>query len=378
MAIKLKELPAILVRSYIARTNVALRGRPAIGKSETVEAFCKQMAKRVPGFKVWRLYAPTMSPMDVQASAPDYDTGLLRFFNNAALPNAYTDPDAVGAVFIDEMNNTDPTTLRLLQKYVNREDMSNVLRLPAGVIVIAASNRLEDKSGVQQQGRAFMSRFEQHEVFTDARDNIDHAAKCGWHPTIQLFFKDHPHLIDNYDEVFETSASARGKGNNAADPDQRDQMTEEGKLGIWANMRSWARVNAKEFAADTLSEGGARVEMSLAEATSNLGEGVGIAYDTHKRALGKLASFEQIMANPGGIVVPGKPDEQFAISMILAHKCREDQLGQVRKFGERLPLEMQAVILRHLSVRKGFELGNAAGYTDWITSPGLNALMTGR
>lgn len=368
MAIKLREMQAILVRNYLARVNTFFRGKPALGKTETIEAYVRQMQSRVVGFRGWYFYAPTMSPMDIQASAPDKETGRLRLYNNEALPNAYTEPDAVGVVFFGELPNADPATAKLLQKYVNGEDMSGVLRKPEGVMVIADGNRIEDKSGVQQQGRAFLSRFEQHEVYSDATDNIEYAAKHSWHPMVQTFFDQNAALIDNYDEVFQTS------GNVAqATPGSRDKMSEEGKLGVWANMRSWQRISRKEYAADELGS-----PVTLGECIGNLGSGVGAAYDAHKQVINSLASFDQIMADPRGIAVPAKMDEQYALAKIVALRCREDQMPAVHAFGARLPLEMQAVILRQMSARKNFTMGANDAYVNWITNPALNKLLNGR
>lgn len=370
MPTKLKELPQVLVRNYLSRTNTFLRGKPAIGKTETINAFADQMVKRIPDFKAWTFYAPTMSPMDIQASAPDYETGLLRLFNNEALPNAYKNPDAKGIVFFGELPNTDPATAKLLQKYINGEDMSGCLRKPDEVVIIADGNRLEDKSSVQQQGRAFLSRFENLEVYADAQDNMDYAQKHAWHPSVQTFFKEHPDLIDNYDLVFETSSNANGRraGGNAS-----DLMSEEGKLGIWANMRSWARISRKEYVADQLKS-----PITLSELVGSLGTGVATAYDAHKRVLAKLASFEDIMASPTTVPLPTAPDEQFALLMIVALRCQEDQLDAVAQFGQRLPLDMQAAMLRNMAVRKGFNLAASKAYVTWISNRELTALLNGR
>lgn len=370
MAVKLKEMPSILVRNYLARVNTFIRGKPAIGKTQTILAFVEQMRKRIPDFTVWQFYAPTMSPMDIQASAPNYETHLLDLFNNAALPNAYKTPDAKGVIFFGELPNADPATAKLLQKYINREDMSGVLRLPDEVVVIADGNRIEDKSSVQQQGRAFMSRFEQHEAYTDATDNIDYAMKHSWHPYVQTFFKDNPHLIDNYDEVFLTSADARARANkNGAN----DQMSEEGKLGIWANMRSWERMSRKEYIADQLKS-----PVTLQEAVGNLGAGVGAAYEAHKKILMKLASFEDVMTHPSTVPIPNAMDEKYALCMLVALKCQEDQMPQVHEFGQRMPHELQAALLRNMAARKNFNLAASPAYAKWISDPQLTALLNGR
>jgi hypothetical protein len=373
MATRLKDLPPVLVRNYIARVNTFIRGKPAIGKTETIAQFVERMKTRIPGFKSWMFYAPTMSPMDIQASAPNYETHLLEMFNNAALPNHYTEPDAKGVVFFGELPNADPATTKLLQKYVNGEDMSGVLRKPDGVVVIADGNRVEDKSGVQQQGRAFLSRFEQLEAYTDAADNIAYAATKSWHPYVQTFFKDNPALIDNYDDVFETSAAARQRSAQARAANGNDQQAEEGKLGIWANMRSWERLSKKEYAADEL-----RSPVTLAEACGNLGTGVGAQYEAHKAMMMSLTSLDDIVADPAGARLPHAMDEQYALSMVIALRCSEKQLPQVYTYACRMPLELQASIVRNLAQRKNFKLDGSDAFAKWNTNEALNRLLNGK
>lgn len=373
MSIKLKELPAILVRNYVAGVNTFVRGKPAIGKTHTINAFVDSMKKRIPDFQCWNFYAPTMSPMDIQASAPNYETGVLQMYNNACLPNAHISPDLKGVIFLGELPNTDPATSKLLQKYINGEDMSGVLRKPDGVLVIADGNRIEDKSSVQQQGRAFMSRFEQLEAYTDASDNAEYAAKNAWHPTVQLFFKDNPALIDNYDEVYETTSAARQRGAAAKQNNGGDGMTEEGKLGIWANMRSWERISKKEYAADELNSA-----VTLQEVVGNVGSGVAAQYEAHKKILSSLVSFDEIMADPVKVKMPTAMDEQYMLAVLVALKAAEAQVPQVKTFGQRMPLELQAVVLRTMATRKGFNLAGSPAYKDWISDKGLTSLLNGR
>lgn len=371
-AIKLKEVAPILATNYLAGVNTFMQSKPAVGKTQSVEAWANEMVKRVPDFKLYQFYAPTMSPMDIVASAPDYETGKLKLYANAAMPNAYDDADMKGCIFIDEMPNADQATLKLLQKYVNGEDMSGVLRKPVGVMVVAAGNRLEDKSGVQQHGRAYLSRFEQFTVHTEATDNIEFANRHAWHPMVQTFFKEHVTLIDNYDEVFETG-DAVGDRADANKKQVRDKMTEEGKRGIWCNMRAWERVSKKEYIAEQMGR-----ELTAAEVAGNIGTAAAAQYAAHKRIVNNLASFDQIMKDPHGVQLPTKMDEQYILALIIAMRADASQLQQVYDVGQRFPLEMQAVILRSMSKRKGFALASSPVYGKWMLDPKLNALITGR
>lgn len=385
-SIRLKDMPLVLVTNYLARTNTYMRGKPAIGKSSMIEEFVLEMQKRIPHFVISRFYAPTMSPMDITATAPEEGTKYLRQYANESLPNVYSSytrtladgrteqysgADMVGAVFFGELPNADPATVRLLQKYINGEDMSGALRKPDGVVVIADGNRLEDKSGVQQQGRAFLSRFEQIEVFTDVDDNVAFAAKAAWHPNVQTFFKDNPALIDNYDEVFETADANLKRGDGKRNGS--NTQTEEGKLGIWANMRAWERISRKEYAADSMGR-----KVTQAEIAGNVGTAVAAQYEAHRRIFAGMASFEQIMTDPEGVALPAKADEQYMLSMLVALRAKSEQMPAVRVFGQRMPLEFQAVILRTMSSRKGFNLSATPDYLQWIKDKSLTALLNGR
>jgi hypothetical protein len=185
--------------------------------------------------------------MDIQASAPDYEKRHAAPVQQRGPAQRVHDPDAKGIVFLGEFPNADPATAKLLQKYVNGEDMSGVLRKPDGVMVVADGNRLEDKSSVQQQGRALISRFEQHEVYADAQDNMDFASA-----------RLAPHGADVLQGTSGPDRQLRRGVRDLAGPTRhqrsnvQDQMSEEGKLGIWANMRSWERISAKEYVADQL------------------------------------------------------------------------------------------------------------------------------
>jgi len=120
-------------------------------------------------------------------------------------------------------------------------------------------------------------------------------------------------------------------------------MGEEGKMGVWANMRSWERIHKKEHAADELSS-----PITLPELVGNLGAGVAAQYEAHKRMLASLTSFEDIMADPKKCACPKDISEQYSLAMIVALKCKPEQLPQVHDFMVRMPAELQAMVLRFL------------------------------
>ena len=368
MQMKLKEVPNALVLAYAAGVNTYLWGKPGIGKTETVMLFVGKMKQKIEDFKVWFFYGPSMGPTDIQASMPEVETHTLQVYNNGALPNAYTHPDAKGVVFIGEAANTDPMTFKLLQKYVNGEDMNGVLRKPDGVRIICDGNRLQDKSGVQQQGRAMMNRFQHLDVYTDAHDNTEFAKRNSWHPTVQQFFKDQPDMIDNYEDVFEV-ASGTSSGVKQRNED-RSNMAEEGKRGIWASMRGWKRICDLETAADSMG-----IDIPPQVIIGSVGSGVGRQYLATRSFMGKLASVDDICNDPDNVVIPTKLDELYAQCVVLAVKCNQKQLPAVAKFSKRLTGDMVVLLIQRMMTRKGdFALIGTPEYAAWMADKQLSEL----
>lgn len=364
MALRLKETNHVMVRAYMAKSNMLMLGKPGIGKTCSIEAFAEKMRERVPEFKVWHFYGPTMSPMDIQAAMPDVATGTLKMFSNAGLPNSYANADLKGVVFIGEMLNTDPTTLKLLQKYVNGEDMNGVLKKPDGVMVIADSNRLEDKAGVMQQFRALLNRFLTVEVYTEIEDNIEYAVKHEWHPLVQAFFRENPDSIDNYEKVFASTSNRDSKNETQA---------EEGKRGVWACMRGWSRISALEYVADELG-----APLTRDEVIGSVGTGPGMGYVTFKNMVGRLATVEEVIADPEGVAIPEKIDELYALAMIVSLRCKDEHLKQVYTFFRRVQYDMQVFALRTLSNRRNLSFVGTPEHREWVLDPQIGKLVNAR
>lgn len=375
MAMKLKQVPNVLLRSYAAKANVFLVGKPGIGKTDTINHFVEKMQERVPEFQLWPFYGPTMSPTDIQMAMPDTTDGTLRVFNNGTLPNSYTHPDAKGVVFIGEMPNTDPSTLKLLQKYINGEDMNGTMRKPLGVMVIADGNRIEDKAGVMQHGRALLNRFMTVDVYTDPDDNIEYAAKHNWNPLVQSMMREHPDCIDNYDKVFLTNSTERKRAEEArrGGSSKSDILAEEGKRGVWACMRGWNRISELEYAAEELGDA-----LLMDEIAGSVGTAVCALYIAHKAMIGRLASLEDVLKDPDGVKIPEKIDELYAMCQILSLRAKDEHLKKIHKFAKRISFDMQAFMLRTMMMRKNFKLVGTDVYREWILEPQLNKLLAAR
>ena len=368
----IKQLPREIALSYAARTNLLLTSKPGLGKSETVCAAAKTMGERVEGFGYWPFDISTANPNDVCAYMPDLKTGELAVYPNSVLPNAYRKPDAQGIVFFDEVLNGDPSTVKVFQKYVNGEDISGKLRKPEGVIVVAASNRMADKAGVMQQSRAFMSRVEQLEIYSDAAHNLSFMDNDGFWPVMRKFLEKFPDLIDNYETVFDPGNDARAK---QLSKDDKAEQGEEGKRDVWANMRSWKRISKLEYAAQSL-----KIPMQPCRVLSSVGKAVGTQYVTYRAMFDKIASVDEILRDPKGVAIPSKMDELFVMVCMLSQLIKSTDMKAAATFVDRLQGDMRALAIRRMVKRSQknraeFDIGGSKEYQTWMKDPAIQDLF---
>lgn len=371
MRIHIKELPKQIAIAFAAKTNMLITSKPALGKTWTTKEAAEIIKQRVEHAGYWPLDLTTMSPNDICVYMPNMTTGKLGVFPNDELPNAYDDPDQCGIVFEDEALNADPTVTKVTQKYNNGESIGGKLRKPDGVIVIAAGNRLSDRAGVMQQSRAWLSRMEQWEVYSTPEHNLDFAEKNVWYPVITEFFKKFPHLIDNYEEVYEFDPR-----NDKARTSDRAQYTEEGKKGVWANMRAWKRLSDIEYACRSM---GAKLHPMRAQA--NLGQAVGAQYMTYRAMHDNMASVEDVLKDPKGIAIPDRMDQQYIMLTMLSAFVKDTQIGALDKFLDRIGGDLRVMTVRRLMARyrkegSHFNIVKTPEFKSWVKDPTFSDLIT--
>jgi hypothetical protein len=375
LPMRLKEAPLQIAISVEAGTNLLLLSKPAVGKTETIIATAKRIQERKPDFQLACVDVASMTVMDFGATMPNRETGKLDYYPNGVLPNGYETPDWEGIINFGEEMNADPMVGKLMQKYKNNESINGKLIKPAKGVIISDSNRLVDRSGVNMQSLAAMSRTEQQEVYSEPQDNIDFMLDHDWHPTVTSFAKESPHLIDNYDEA---RGLTKAKGNETSEARQmRETATEEGKLGVWANMRSWNRMSKIEFALETM-----RKDMLPQRAFGNVGSAIGAQYMKHRAAISKLASLEEILKNPTKVTIPDNVGELYATLLMLVQRTSIKQVEAMAKYIERIQGDLKAMVIRRLLVRSqkssDFSITRTDVWKTWMRDPDYQAIMQGK
>jgi hypothetical protein len=339
------DVPAILKRCIRTGTNLAITGEPGCGKTSIIEQTVAEIQAGNKEFGFWQVYTPSLSPTDFVMMMPDIESGTLKPFRNALLPNAYDNPNLCGVLFLGENENADPATNKALQKYINNEDMGR-LRKPKGVIVVSDSNRVGDRSGTVQQSLALISRSRRVHLDVDAEVTLKYFAKREVNPFVQAYLSLRREHVSWFDALVKT------KG-----------------YGVWANPRSWERLAVSMDDADTHNE-----KLSHEEIIGDIGEAVGREFIAFLHAAKELVSYADIVANPLAAAQPEKLSDTYAIIAMLSGMTRATDLGQVRKYVERYGAEVQVLFLRLLVSGKGAHRADcikSKEYTQWFSKPEL-------
>ncbi|WP_412026819.1 AAA family ATPase [Deinococcus yunweiensis] len=149
-------------------------GPPGIGKSQTIEAFGREL-----GMPVSILLGSQMSPEDLSVPLIDQTTYLTRMCPPATLIR-----DVPSIVFLDELNGAEPDVMRGFFSLVNERRIGDH-HLRPGSVVVCAGNPTTHNSVARPIPAPLMSRmYHVHLKITSTRGWLDWAHAHEIHPLI--------------------------------------------------------------------------------------------------------------------------------------------------------------------------------------------------
>jgi hypothetical protein len=364
------QMDKVIRRLVRTQQNGMFLSPPAYGKTMRLKQTCEAMLAAREIDYVTHFDGGTLVPSDMSMAMPDMENLTIQVVRDGRLPNHYDTPNMKGVIIFGEWMLMDLHTSKGGQKLINHEDLGSTrgkgFRLPDGVVCMADGNRLQDKAGAHQQSRPILSRFRVHEVEFDQDYALD-VVKANYHETVAAFLIRHPQLIDNYTEVFETERAVN------------DHMLVDGRMGRWANLRSWDAVS--RLLADRDATGEAATPWELAACTGN---GVASTFSTYLQMVDSLASIEQIIENPTEAEVPERMDQRYALSTMLALTVAKDTFKPISVYMRRFPDELQAVFFRFMNERLArlkdentSAIRSSDEYKKWITAKHISQILLG-
>ncbi|VAW79640.1 hypothetical protein MNBD_GAMMA15-1661 [hydrothermal vent metagenome] len=299
------------------RFSVEIVSGPGLGKSECMEQVCKELSKdmgETVGYSPF--FLSTLEQPDVRGfglPATDADgSSIMKYTAAPWMPRAGSPKH--GIVFLDEFRQAGhdvqkPAAELLLNGRVGES------QLPDTWMVVAASNRESDRSGVQRELAFISNRRMEIKIQPDLASWVDWAERRGdVHWAAIAFAKTQPGLIFG-DKV----------------PD---------KPGPFATPRSFVKMS--------YLIGEMKMEMFTEAAMGLVGEGVGAAFVSFLRVVEQLPEFDEIVANPLKCRLPEKdrPDAQYATMQMIAHRVDDTNAAAAFSYLKRMDREFQVAGLK--------------------------------
>jgi hypothetical protein len=320
------------------RYSVMLQSGPGLGKSESVAqavAELSQELKQPFGLKTFLL--STVESPDLRGfgiPAKDTDGTPIMTYTRAPWGLRAGDPQH-GILFLDEFRQAShdvqkPAAELLLNGRVGETS------LPLTYMVVAASNRDTDRSGVQREMAFITNRLLTVDVHADLDAWAEWAEKSKVHWMAVAFAKANP------SDVF------------------ADRVPD--KPGPFCTPRTLVKVA-------NLIDAGMPQSMFSEAAAGLIGEGTATKLVAFMRVIDELPTFEEIVKDPETCRLPpaSRPDAQYAAMQMVAHRVTPATSRAVFTYLLRLPREFQFAGLR-AALRVAPQVLHNKEFADWMRS----------
>ena len=328
---KFNELSEVMPKVLDTGVSVELISAPGRGKSEFVhDLIATNTARTGTRWGFATLFLATMTPSDLLGYMVPGIDAKGRKVSEFTMPPWMRTVDGGnvedferGILFLDEFGQGEADVKRASAELLLNRQLGP-WALPKGWSVIAASNRANDRSGVTKSFDFVINRRLEIHIEDNLDAWVDWAASKGVDPLVIAFASQNPQI------VFADSV-----------PD---------KQGPWCTPRSLVMAAKVLDQFRDVNADGSRGAFPMHEIAQKLTTGlIGEAATSQMFATIKLAAnmpkFEDILANPGGVMVPDAPDARMLVAYQLAAKVTNDEkiIGPVTQYIQRFPSEFLAL-----------------------------------
>lgn len=354
---KLNELNIALEASWRAKQSVELIGAPGIGKTHSVFAWGEYMSRRLgEPFGICDEHLSTMESIDLRGipHKVEVDGRMMTVFSSPPIfPSVEKFPAGIpryGVLFLDELRQAPHDVQKPAARVLDEGRMGDFSLSDYGHwTVIAASNRMKDKSGVNKEMAFIQNRKCVISIEPDMESWVTWADNHDIHPLFVAFAKAHPALVF------------------------RDSVPKED--GAFCSPRTLHRLNnvMVELGSILPDDAGLHHGLPLQStqaveiAAGLIGEATAATFMGFIRMADELTTFEQIISDPLGAKVPStdRADALYAISTTCSYRVTEDTAVPVFKYLNRLPSEFCISALR-TAIKKQPAITSNSEFTAWI------------
>lgn len=296
---------------------VMIWGQPGLGKTFTLDERFTSM-----GYKIIPVLAGCSEPTDITGIPFDHKGTFARYLAPEWAFLASDHPDVPEewqgplVLFFDDIVTAPEQTQAAFYKTVHEKRVGN-LRLRDNVRIIAAGNRIEDKSAATEMPKALCNRFAHFWVRPDHEVWLNWGRKNGMHPDVMGFIRKMPNRITNFKDALDSDVPA------------------------FATPRTWEMLSKSLF---NLEKGGLRAtnrgqakkgDMTFRVASGIVGNGLAAEFISFIKHSHGMVSPEEICKDPKNVKIPGVNDidVQYATISSAEHWISIKDNAQ-KKFGK--------------------------------------------
>jgi MoxR-like ATPase len=302
MHMKASLIKESLLCAIKAGQPVYIWGPPGVGKSDVVNQVATELGRNLVDVR-----AILLDPVDLRGIPKITEDGRAEWCPPDFLPR-----DGEGILFLDELNAAAPSVQAACYQLVLDRKLGEY-ELPDGWAIAAAGNRETDRAVTHRMSSALASRFVHLGFDVDNEDWIKWALDAGVQTEVIAFIKFRPELLHQFDP-------------------QKNEKS-------FPTPRTW-EFASKILAAKPLPE----IEFDMIKGT--VGEGAAAELMAFMQIYRQLPNPDVIIMSPQSVDVSSDPGILYAISIALARKASDQNIGNILEYTGRMPQEFQAFLVK--------------------------------
>lgn len=330
--------------------SVMLWGAPGVGKSQGVRQIAKEI-ERGTGKKtvVTDVRLLLFNPIDLRGIPTANADKTLAVWLKPQIFQMDDSPDVVNILFLDEISAA-PQSVQAAAYQITLDRVVGEHRLPDNCIVLAAGNRMTDKSVSFKMPKALANRLMHLQVEGSFNAWKEWAIENGVNPKVVGFLS----FRQNYLMGFDSS---------------NDDLA-------FTTPRSW------EMVSNLLNAVSDDIEKMYAQIAGLVGSGVAVEFRTWAKVYNELPTMEDIFdgKNP---VMPKNTDSMYALTSAMTayargHKNDLKRIANSLIYANRMPADFSAVLMKdYMYIEKDYKqkLMQIPEFCTWLRTKG--ALLNG-
>jgi len=325
--------------------SVMLHGAPGVGKSQAIRQLASEIGsgtgKRVSVTDVRLLL---FNPIDLRGIPTANEDKTLAVWLKPQIFQMDDSEDVINILFLDEISAA-PQSVQAAAYQITLDRVVGEHKLPENCIVIAAGNRVTDKSVAFKMPKALANRMLHIEVESSFSSWKEWAIGKGINAKVLGF------LSFRRDRLF------------GFDPSNDDLA--------FATPRSW------EMVSNLLNSAGDNVDKLYPLIAGLIGSGVAIEFRTWAKVYDRLPDIEDIFKGKP-VDIPKDSDVLYALcsAMLVYARAHKDDMNLIANsiaYADRMPPDFSAVVLKdYMYIEKDyrFKLMRVPQFERWMRTKG--------